>query len=110
MKSKLKNRLIFSESIHRPDAVETLLNIQNFTVGLYEVEGMDTWSAQEEAKRLIFSKYFDGLTGKTVAQWIAHGGLEKKAYDVIKDLISDAVKANQKKEEQKKSMLKNFTQ
>ena len=109
MKSKLKNGISFAETVDVLTAMETILSILDFTIDLYEAEGVETWAAQEEANKLIFAKPFYALTGYTVAQWVAHGGPEKKALEVIKDLISEAVKESHKEEEQKVIMAKVFT-
>lgn len=106
MRSKLKNNIFFSEIVDVPQSMQTVLYILDFAMALYEEEGVDVWFAYEEANRLIFSKHFYALSGYTVAQWIAAGGDEKKALEVIKDLISDAVKEIHKAEEQKQIMSK----
>ncbi len=106
MKSKLKNAVSFSEVIDIRAATEVILRIQDFAIDLYEAEGTESLIAHEEANKLIFSKPFYALSGCTVAQWVAKGGSEKKAFEVIKDLISEAIKESHKEEEIKAVMAK----
>lgn len=108
MKSKLRNHVTFAQTVEVLDAMNTILNIQEFAIQLYEDEGMETAAAHEEANKLVFSRHFYALTGHTVAQWVALGGPEKKAIEVVKDLISEAVKESHKEDEQKIIMAKVF--
>lgn len=108
MKSKFKNAITFLESAEIKNAMDGILSMVYFTMELYEQEALETLAAHDEANKLIFSKPFYALSGLTVAQWIARGGQEKKAREVIKDLIADTVKASQKLQEQKNAMAKAF--
>lgn len=109
MKSTLSTRILFGETVDISSAVDTLVSIQDYAMHMYEEEGIETKTAHEFSKNLIFSKSFDILGGKTIAQWITKGGSEKKAIEVIKNLISEAIKESHKQEEQKVIMAKVFT-
>jgi hypothetical protein len=108
MKTKPKNSITFSETVNIKQSMEIILSLIEFTTVLYEEEGIDTESATEEANRLIFSKPFYALSGRTIAQWIASGGEEKKVQEVVKDLVVEAVKANKKQTDQKTILARVF--
>lgn len=109
MKPKLKNGITFAQTVDVNACVNTILNILEFTTALYEEEGFENGMAYHEANKLIFSRHFYALGGLTIAQWVANGGAEKKALEVSKETITEAVKESNKEEEQKIIMAKVFT-
>lgn len=64
----------------------------NFALNRFGEEGFDTSSAYLEANKVIFGYSNDFINGSTIAQWLASGGDERRAFDAIKDYIIEAKK------------------
>ncbi|MBX9840044.1 MAG: hypothetical protein K2X69_17215, partial [Silvanigrellaceae bacterium] len=64
----------------------------NFAQICFENEGFDSASAYQEANKVIFGFANDFINGSTIAQWLASGGDERRAYDAIKDYLVEAKK------------------
>ncbi len=73
----------------------------NFALIRFGDEGFDTSAAYLEANKVIFGYANDFINGSTIAQWLASGGDERRAFDAIKDYIIEAKKVKIKQNEVK---------
>lgn len=91
-KFKAKNSVHRARGVQSSYVEDTVHRALNFAQVCFEDEGMDSETAYREANKVVFGFANDFINGHTIAQWLAHGGDERKAYDAIKDYIVEAKK------------------
>lgn len=91
-KFKAKDNVLLARGMQSENVEETVHRVLSFALVCFENEGFDSESAYREANKVVFGYANDFINGSTVAQWLAHGGDERKAYDAIKDYIIEAKK------------------
>jgi len=91
-KFKPKNNVHLSRGMETNRLEETIQRALNFAQNCFENEGFDSASAYQEANKVIFGFANDFINGSTIAQWLASGGDERRAYDAIKDYLVEAKK------------------
>ncbi|RDB36327.1 hypothetical protein [Spirobacillus cienkowskii] len=91
-KFKIKDKIVFSRGMEVSYVEESIHRCLLFALNLFEKEGLDTPTSYLEAHKVIFAHPSDFIGGSTIAQWIAAGGDERKAYDAMKDYIIEAKK------------------
>ncbi len=91
-KFKAKDKVLLARGMQSGNVEETVHRVLNFALVCFENEGFDSESAYREANKVVFGFANDFISGNTIAQWLAHGGDERKAYDAVKDYIIEAKK------------------
>lgn len=92
VKFKSKDKVNLSRGMQSTNVEETVHRVLNFALVCFENEGFDSERAYREANKVVFGYANDFINGNTIAQWLAIGGDERKAYDAIKDYIVEAKK------------------
>ena len=92
IKFKQKDNVHLCRGMENNRLEEMVQRTLNFALNRFEEEGFDTESAYLEANKVIFGYANDFINGSTIAQWLASGGDERRAFDAIKDYIVEAKK------------------
>ena len=92
IKFKQKDSVHLCRGMENSRLEEMVQRCLNFALIRFEDEGFDTSAAYLEANKVIFGYANDFINGSTIAQWLASGGDERRAFEAIKDYIIEAKK------------------
>jgi hypothetical protein len=92
IKFKQKDSVHLCRGMESNRLEEMVQRALNFALNRFEEEGFDTASAHLEASKVVFGYANDFINGSTIAQWLAAGGDERRAFEAIKDYIVEAKK------------------
>lgn len=92
IKFKQKDRVKLCRGMENNRLEETIHRALLFATIAFEDEGFETSVAYLEATKVVFGFPNDFINGSTIAQWLAAGGDESRAYDAIKDYLVEAKK------------------
>lgn len=92
VKFKQKNKISLCRGMENNRLEETVHRALIFALNCFEAEGFDTPAAYLEANKVVFGYSNDFINGSTIAQWLAAGGDERRAFEAIKDYIIEAKK------------------
>lgn len=91
-KFKRKDNIILCRGMEINKLEDSIHRALNYALNRLEEEGFETDIAYSEANKVVFAYANPFISGSTIAQWLASGGDEKRAFEAIKDYISESKK------------------